>query len=184
MSGNARAYRDHRAPLGEARAEPEVLLQPAAQAVQSLGHLFPRPEREIVDTSVDLDAGDNALARQVFREGLVAGKRALANGLVEQDHPAYEFFDASRSEQQIAVGAAARLVALDADRLEAFFAGAARFVRGEQPLAPGDHGCGGPGKQISVHEAFLLPDGDGKAEGRDFTLPGSGFAKRSAPSEG
>jgi len=78
---------DHRAPLGEARTEPEIVLEPAAQAVQSLGHLFSGREREVVRALVHLDPGDDALFLEVSRERLVARYRALAEGFVEQDHP-------------------------------------------------------------------------------------------------
>jgi len=91
--------RDHRAPLGEARAEPEIVLEPAAQAVQSLGHLFSGRAREVVRAFVHLDAGDDTLFLEVSRERLVARYRALAKGFVEQDHPAYEFLDTFGSEQ-------------------------------------------------------------------------------------
>src|SRR6266853_5368381 len=107
-----------------------------------------------MDALVHLDPGDDAFARQEFRKWLVAGDRTLPERLVEQDHSAHEFLYPLGGEEEIAVGAAVRLGALDPDRREAFFTRAARFVRRKQTLAFGKHGCGGLGKQISVHGTF------------------------------
>src|SRR5438093_12962924 len=41
----------------------------------------------------------------------------------------------------------------------------------EQPFASCDHGRGGFGKEISVHETVLLLDGEGKPGGGNFTFP-------------
>src|SRR6266704_958322 len=148
------------APLGKARAEPEIVLEPATQAVQSLGHFFSGREREVVCALVHLDAGDDTLFLEVSRERLVARYRALAEGFVEQDHPAHEFLDAFGSEQQIAVGTAVGLRALDSNRLESLLACGAGLVGCEQPFASCDHSRGGFGKEISVHETVLLLDAE------------------------
>jgi len=100
---------------------------------------------------VHLDTGNDAFFLQVFRERLVAGDGALANGLVEQDHPAHELLDPLGGEQQVAIGAAVGFRTFGADRLEALLAGAAGFVGGQQPFALGDHGSGSLGKQVLVH---------------------------------
>src|SRR5258706_13164795 len=139
VAGDAGTDGDDRAPLGKTGAELEIFLQPAPQTVQPLGDLFSRPERKIVDALVDLDPGDDAFAREEFRERLVAADATLPERLVEEDHPAHEFLYALGAKEQIAVGAAVRLGALDSDRFEALLASTARFGRSEQSLAPGKH---------------------------------------------
>src|SRR5712692_10348141 len=94
-----------------------------------------------MDALVHFDPGDDAFARQEFRKRLVAGDRTLPERLVEQDHSAHEFLYPLGGEEEIAVGAAVRLGALDPDRREAFFAGAARFVRRYFFLATATPGC-------------------------------------------
>ena len=141
VSGSARADRDHGAPLGKAGAQLEVFGQPPAQSVEPLGDLLARAEREIMGALVHFDARDDPLFLEVARERFVACDRALAQGLVEENHAAYVLFDALGGKQQVAVGAAVRLGTLHADRLEAFLAGRVGFVRGEQSFALGDHGC-------------------------------------------
>src|SRR6266568_4073710 len=110
---------------------------------------------------------------------IVITARHLAKRFVEQDHPAHEFLDAFGSEQQIAVGTAVGLRALDSNRLESFLACAAGLVGCEQPFASCDHRRGGFGKEISVHETVLLLEGEPGS--RQFYLPGPGTAKRRGP---
>ncbi len=50
---------DHRAPLGEARAELVILLEPIAQAVETLGDDLAREAGQGMRALVDLDARDD-----------------------------------------------------------------------------------------------------------------------------
>ena len=75
VGGDAVADRDHRAPLGEARAEGGVLLEPRAQAVEPLGDLLARVGQRIVGARVDLDPWDDALVREQLGNGVPSSAR-------------------------------------------------------------------------------------------------------------
>src|SRR5262249_59437686 len=55
------ADRDHRSPLGKARAEADVLLAPLRQAVEPERDRLARMQRERLGTGIDLDPRDDAL---------------------------------------------------------------------------------------------------------------------------
>ena len=84
----------------------------------TLGGAFALRAHQIDDTLVDLDAGQNALARQQLgqRSAIVT---LLVEGFVEQDHAGDVFLQALVSgEQQLAVLAAVVFVVLNADILQ------------------------------------------------------------------
>src|SRR4051812_33765919 len=87
LARDALADRDDTAPLGEARTELAVLLEPPAQAVEALGDGLAFGERQGLRALVDLDAGDDALRLEQLGEGRSVGAR-LADRLVEQDDAA------------------------------------------------------------------------------------------------
>ena len=84
---NAVADVDHRAPLGEPRAELAVLDEPRAQPVEPVGHELARRLRKRRRALVDLDAGDDARLLEDLHERAPVG-RLLADRLVEEDHAA------------------------------------------------------------------------------------------------
>ena len=135
------ADRDHGAPLGEPRAELAVLREALAQAVEALGDLLARRERERLRALVDLDPGDDPEPLEQLRERLAVG-RALADRLVEEDHAADVLGGARGREEQLAVGAPVLLGRVDADRVEALRDRAVALVGGEDPL-PGRDECAG-----------------------------------------
>ena len=154
---NALGNVDHRTPLREAGAEPAVLDQPLAQAVEPLGDGLAGIARERFRAGVDLDAGEHALLRQVLREGrAVLG--LLAEGLVEHDDAADPLSRAGRGEQHFAIGAAMFLGRLQLDAVEAFLDAPGALVRGQDALAPGDHRAGHAHQLIRVHRQILSFD--------------------------
>src|SRR5256714_952932 len=75
---------DHRAPLGEFRAERAVFDQPLAQTVKPLGNDLARTERQRLGSLVDLDTGQRArLLDQLDQRGTILG--CLTDGLVIED---------------------------------------------------------------------------------------------------
>src|SRR5690242_13988733 len=121
----------------EARAEPAVLLEPCAQAVEALGDGLALGERERLRTGVDLDPGDDALRREQLRERR-AVERALADGLVEEDDAADELLGAFSREEEVAIRAPVLFGRFDADRVESLLDRARALVRGKDSLALGD----------------------------------------------
>ncbi len=142
---------DHRAPLGKARTEGVVLLEPIAQAVEALGDQFARIAGQRLGALVNLDAGDDAgLAHHFGERNAVAG--LLTDGFVVEDGTGQVLGGTRCSEQQFAIGAAIFFGVLDADRVEALLDGAARFVDGDDALARGNHGLGGLFEFFDAHE--------------------------------
>src|SRR5580765_6898150 len=141
LARDAVADRDHAAPLGEARSELAVLLEPRAQAVESLCHRLAFGEREGLRAFVDFDPGYDAFRLEQLRERRPVGRR-LADRLVEQDYAADELLDALRREQQLAIVAPALFRGLDADRVETLLDRSVALVRGEDPFALGDERAG------------------------------------------
>ena len=115
---------DHRAPLGEFRAEPAVFDQPLAQTVEPLGDDLARTERQRLDSLVDLDTGQRAgLFDQLDQRRAVLG--VLADGLVIEDDAGNIFRHRfGRAEQKFAVVAARVGGAFRADGVEALLDGA------------------------------------------------------------
>jgi hypothetical protein len=135
--GDAVPDGDDRPPLGEPGLKVPVGGQPVGQAVQALGDLLAREPGQSLGPGVDLDPGNDALAGQDLGQwGAVGGP--LAQGLVIQNDAADELGRPLGGEQQLAVGAAVVLGALDLDGVEALLDGAAALVRGQDALARGD----------------------------------------------
>src|SRR6266436_5569898 len=176
--GNALGNIDDCAPFGEARAEPAVVAEPLAQAVESLGDGLAVETRERLRTQVHLDTGDDALLHQVLRKRRTL-PGLLADGLVVQDDAADRLGGAWRREQHLAIGAAMLLGRLQLDAIEALLDGAAALVRGQNTLASGDH-CAGNAHQLTrVHRRILhcprrAPDGRAgrAAQPTSITTPG------------
>src|SRR5690606_30889911 len=78
-------------------------------------------------------------------------RRALPDGLVEEDHAADELLGALRGEQHLAVGPAVLLGRFQADRVEALADGPIALVRGEDTLAFGDERARDFVKVLSRH---------------------------------
>ena len=130
------ADRDHRAPLAEARAERVVLGEAPAEPVEALGDLLPGVPGEVLRARVDLDPGDDALAREELGERRAVVGR-LADRLVVEDHAADVLLEARRREEEVPVRAAVLLGRLDADRVEPLRDRARGLVRGEDALVVG-----------------------------------------------
>src|SRR6478609_8972666 len=130
---------DGGAPLGEAAAHLEVFVEALRQIVEALAYFLALGrERKVDKAFVDLDARDDPLLLQVLGEER-AVVRLLARSLVEQDDARDVLLDARRAEKRLPIGAAVLFSALHLDGLEAFLAGAARFVGSEDALALRDH---------------------------------------------
>ena len=136
---NAVADGDHRAPLGELRADLDVLLAALGEAVEAFGDGFARAQRHRLGARIDLDAGEDAVAIQKLHERR-AVEALLAERLVVEDHAGDVVAELGRVEQHVAVGAAVLLDVLEADALEALFDGAGGLVGGKDALALGHHG--------------------------------------------
>ena len=134
---DAVADRDDRAPLREARAEPAVLLEPCAQAVEPLRDLLAGEAGQVVSAGVDLDPRDDALRGQHLgeRRAVVGG---LPDRLVVEDHAADRVLHPGRGEEELPVEAPVLLGRLDADRVEALLDRAGGLVGGEDALVVGD----------------------------------------------
>src|SRR6185437_14061397 len=141
---------DHRAPLREPRSERAVFDEPLAQAVEPLGDGLAGEARQRLRAEVDFDARDDAVLRQVLRERSAIA-RLLPDRLVVEDHTADRLFRARGGEEQLAVTAAVLLGGVQPDGVEALLDGAAALVRGQNPLALGNHRLGDAGKLIAVH---------------------------------
>src|SRR5213595_3586065 len=160
---------DDCAPFGEARTEPAVFDEPLAQAVEPLGDGLAAETGERLGAQVHLDTRDDPLLRQVLRERR-AVPGLLADGLVVQDDAADRLGGAGGREQHFPIGAAMLLGRLQLDAIEALLDGAAALVRGEDPLAPGDHCAGNTHQLTRVHRRILhyrrrTPSGARQARG-------------------
>ncbi len=135
--GDAVADRDHRAPLGEARAEGAVLVESAPKPVEALRDLLAWVAGPIVRPGVHLDPGDRALRGEHLRKRrAVVG--CLSNRLVVQDDAADEVLHPGRGKEKLAVIASALLRRLHTDRVEALLDRARGLVGGEDALVVGD----------------------------------------------
>src|SRR5690606_9787938 len=151
---------DHRAPLGEARAQLVVLLQPRAQAVQALGDQFARATRQRLGALVDLDAGNDAGIDHEARERQAVAV-GLADGFGVEDRAADVMAEVRRGQQQLAVGAAVGLVAGHADGLETPGDRARRFVDRQDALARCNHRLGGFSERFDAHVGVWAVAGKG-----------------------
>ena len=154
LAGEALGDRVRRAPFGEPGAQLPVLVQPVAQAVEALGDRLALGEGERLRALVDLDTGDDALALQERRERR-AVRGALADRLVEEDHPADVVLRAGRGEEQVAVCAPALLGRLDIDRVEALLDRAVALVGGENSLPRSDQRPGDRLELVLGHVRLL-----------------------------
>src|SRR5581483_2681521 len=126
-----------------------VLLEPAAEAVETLRDLLAGCVRERFRALVDLDPGDDPLPLEQPRERRPV-VCVLADRLVEQDHAADVVGGALGREEHVAVGAPGVLRRLDADRVEALLDRSVALVGGEDPLA-GATSC------LAVVSSSLMP---------------------------
>src|SRR5436190_1684101 len=148
---------------------PAVFDEPLAQAVEPLGDGLAAETGERLRAQVHLDTRDDPLLRQVLRERR-AVPGLLADGLVVQDDAADRLGGAGGREQHFPIGAAMLLGRLQLDAIEALLDGAAALVRGEDPLAPGDHCAGNTHQLTRVHRRILhyrrrTPSGARQARG-------------------
>src|SRR3954447_8713798 len=100
LARDALADRDDTAPLGEARTELAVLLEPPAQAVEALGDGLAVGERERLRAGIDLDPGDDPLRGEQLRERRPV-ERLRPDRLVEEDDAADELLDPLGGEEQV-----------------------------------------------------------------------------------
>ena len=142
------------APLGEPRAQLDVLLQAVAQAVEALGHLLAGGAGQRVSALVDLDTGDHPLTLYDLDQGRAVGA-ILAQRLVVQDYPADVLVGARRREQQLTVVPTVALGRLDADAVEPPLDRTGALVRGKDALAGGDHGPRRLVEPLDVHAVLL-----------------------------
>ena len=195
VEGMPGADRDDRAPLRELRAELHVLLAALRELVEALGDLLVGAEREVGGAGIDLDPGQDALAREQRGERRAVGG-LLAQRLVVQDHAAHVVAEPAHGEQQLAIGAAVLLGVLDLDRLEALADGAGRLVGGEDAAAARDHGLGDFGEfahdstplrtwrgRFGLRGAAILPRGPGGVlpQLRRRAVPGGGEERVDQP---
>ena len=128
---------DNRPPLREAGAHAVIFREAIPQPVQSLGDGLLRGAGKRLRAGIDLDAGNDALAREHLGERRPAGA-LLTDGLVVQDGAADELGHAARGEQHLAVGAPALLSGPDPERVEPPGQGGDGLVGRENALAVGD----------------------------------------------
>ena len=109
---------DHCTPFGEPRTETAIFGEPFAETVQSFRDHFAGMKRQRLEALVDLDAGKRpGLLDHLDQRRSVLG--FLPDGLVEQDHAGNVVLHRlGRTEQQLAVIAAAVGRRLDADLFE------------------------------------------------------------------
>src|SRR5205823_4289840 len=154
LARGAVADRVRRAPLGEARAELAVLLEPPAEAVETFRDRLAGRVRERLRALVDLDPRDDPAPLEQLRERR-SGGRALPDRLVEQDDAADVLLDPLGGEEEVAIGAAVLLGRLDVDRVEALLDRAVALVGGENPLVLRDERAGGRLEVVSGHHLSL-----------------------------
>jgi hypothetical protein len=138
-AGDALADGDHRPPLGEARAQADVLGDALAQPVQALGDLLAGVQRQVLGAGVDLDPRDDPVLGEKLGEG-GAVERLLADGLVVEDDPADVLGEVGGAEEHVAIGLPVGLGALDAEGGEPLADRPRALVRGENALVGGHHG--------------------------------------------
>ena len=181
--GNPVADRDHGAPLGEARAEAAVLLEPLAQAVEPFGDRLAGSARERLRAGVDLDPGDDSPPGEEIGEPRPV-RRRLAQRLVEEDDAADELLQVGRREEHVAVRAPVLLGRFEPDRVEALLDRAGALVGREDAAVVGDELPGGC-VQVSSHLVVLSSvRGPCRKGGRRRSAARcrSGSASRSTPS--
>ena len=114
-----------------------VLGEALPQPVETFGNRLLGGAGERLCAGIDLDAGNDALAREHLGERHPAGA-LLTDRLVVQDDAADELRRARRGEQHFAVRAAALLGGLDPERIEPPGQGGDALVGRENALAVGD----------------------------------------------
>src|SRR5215203_6138138 len=144
---------DDGAPLREAGAEAVVLLEPAGEAVEALGHGLAGAERHGLGAGVDLDARDRAgLLNELHERGAVL--RALAQRFVEEDDARdVALHGLRRAEQELAVVAPVVGRRLDPDGVEALLDGRRAFVGREDALAGLHHRVCDLVELVEVHRS-------------------------------
>ena len=107
VARDAGADVDDRAPLGEPGAEPAILREPLAQAIEPFGDHLAGAERQRLGALVDLDAGRSQPACLDHLDQRRAVLGVLADGLVVEDDAGDVLrHRVGRAEQQLAVVAA------------------------------------------------------------------------------
>ena len=120
---------DDRPPFGEAGAHAVILREAIPQPVEPLGDGLLGGAGERLCAGIDLDAGNDALAREDLGERRPVGA-LLTDGLVIQDGAADELGRAWRGEQHLAVRAPALLGGLDPER---YRTASSRWRRSRRP---------------------------------------------------
>jgi hypothetical protein len=147
---------DHGAPLGEARAQPAIVAEPLAQAVEPFGDLFARMAGQRLGTGIDLDARNDPGLHERLREGqpLV---RLLAQRLVVEDRAADAFAQARCRHDQVAIRATRFGRQRDAERGESLVGGGSALVHRQQAPVTGDQRRRRVDQRLGVHVGPSLP---------------------------
>ena len=128
---------DDGAPLGEPRAQCDVLLEVAPKPVEALGDHLVRESRERLGPRVDLDAGDQpGIGEDLGGPATVV--RALSDRLVEEDHATDELRETLGREQHVAVGTAYGFGRVQADCRQPLGHRGRALVGCQDPLAGRD----------------------------------------------
>jgi hypothetical protein len=137
-----------------------------AEAVEAFGDDLARAVRQRLHALVDLDAGERAgLLDQLDQRRAVLG--LLADGLVVEDHAGDAFrHRLARTEQQLAIIAAAVFGAFDTDGVEALLDRARGFVSRQDAAAGRNHGARDLVEFRKVHQFLPASECPGFRAGR------------------
>ena len=162
---------DDGAPLGELRTEFPIPREAFAQPVESLGNLLAGIPGQRLGALVDLDARNHVPLGEIHGKRR-AVRRALAQGLVEQDHAADVVCRAGRREEHLPVAAAVFLCRFGRDRVEPLLDRRRAFVRRKDAPARRNH-CASHGVQLpATHQdlhwrcRWITMRGESRALGR------------------
>ena len=155
VARDAGADVDHRAPLGELRAELPIFDEPLAQAVEALGDDLARAEGQGLGARVDLDARQRARFLDDLDQRRAVRSLLPDRLVIENDAGNMLRHRFGAAEQKLAIVAPAGRRRIHADGVETLFDRAARFIGGQDAAARSDHGLGDFVEFREIHRAFL-----------------------------
>ena len=127
---------NHRTPFGKTRTHLEILLEPVAQPVQTFRDFLAGMSGQILGSSIDFDARNDACVGEDFEE-----RRAvfllLTDRFVIEDYPTDALAEIGRGDNQFPIRAPGLDRLRNAELRESFVAGGIAFIHRQQTFVVG-----------------------------------------------
>ena len=148
------ADRNHRAPLGKARAHANVFSKSVAQSIQAFCDLFTRMPGQLLGACIHFDAGNDTRLNEDFDKGRTIFL-LLPDGFVVEDCAAYRLTQPWSGHNQFAISSSSFDSLRNSKLCEALVTGSVALIHREQALVIGEKQLCGVSQHLRIHLGLL-----------------------------